>query len=160
MELFTTWSVLYTYNANVLMDFVLYWSLIQGHFANAYPVEEQSHDYESPRGLQDRENPSQPGPSQASSQPQAPTSSYQDNERVAALQTQLRRLDTMHQLPPSSYSPFENYMKASPPWSPAAKPFDIEAHKRKISEISDLTGVRGREHPEDLDFNDRRRRER
>ena len=143
----------YTYGADVLMDFVLYSPSIQDHFADAYPVEEQPHDHESSRELPGRENPSQPGPSQASFQPQASTSSYQDNEPAAALQTQLRHLDTMHQLPPSSHSPVKNYTTASPPWSPATdKPTDFESHKRRIS---DITGVRGREHPEDRDYPDK-----
>jgi hypothetical protein len=134
------------------MDFVLYSPSIQDHFADAYPVEEQSYDHESPRGLQGREDPPQPGPSQASSQPQAPTSSYQDNEPAAALQTQLRRLDTMHQLPPSSHSSIKNYTTASPPWSPTDKPTDFETRKRRIS---DITGVRGREYPLDRDYDDK-----
>jgi hypothetical protein len=144
----------YTYGADVLMDFVLYSPSIQDHFADAYPVEEQSHDHESPRGLQGREGPSQPGPSQTSSQPQASTSSNQDNETPTASRTQLRRLETMRQLPPSSHSPLEeNYATASPPWSPAsAKPTDFATHKRKIS---DLTGVRGREYPLDRDYDDK-----
>jgi hypothetical protein len=57
----------------------------------------------------------------------------------------------MHQ-PPSSHSPVENYTTASPPWSPAHKPTDFETHKRRIS---DITGVRGREHPEDRNFLDK-----
>jgi hypothetical protein len=41
---------------------------------------------------------------------------------------------------------------SSPPWSPVAKPTDFESHKRRIS---DITGVRGREHPPDRDHNDK-----
>jgi hypothetical protein len=125
---------------------------LPGAFADAYPVEEPSHNHESPRGLQGREDPPQPGPSQASSQPQASTSSYQDNEPITVLQTQLRRLDTIHHLPPFSHSPVENYTTASPPWSPIDKPTDFETRKRRIS---DITGVRGKEYPLHRDYADK-----
>jgi len=135
------------------MDFVLYSPSIQDHFTDTYLVEEQFHDHESTQGLLDRENPSQLGPPQAFSQLQASTSPYQDNESTAVLQTQLHHLDTMHQLPPSSHSPVKNYLTASPPWSPAIdKPTDFESHKRRIS---DIIGVRGREHSKDRDYPDK-----
>jgi hypothetical protein len=143
-----------TYGADVLMDFVLYPPSIQDRYAASY-------NHESPPRPQGRENLSQPGPSQASSQPQASTSSYQDNDPAAALRTQLTRLETVHQLTrletvhqSPSYSPSlpKGYATASPPWSPAAQPTDLETHKRRIS---DITGVRAREYPLDRDYSDK-----
>jgi hypothetical protein len=54
--------------------------------------------------------------------------------------------------PRFSHSPVGNYTTASPPWSPEDQPTDFETHKRRIS---DITGVRGREHPEDRDYPDK-----
>jgi hypothetical protein len=130
-----------THGGDILVDFPF-----QDHY-------DASYDYESLARLYGRENPSQPGPSQASSQPQASTSHYQDNEPIAASPTQFYRLETIRQLPPSSHSPVKNYTTASPPWSPATdKPTDFESHKRRIS---DITGVRRRELSIDSDFADK-----
>jgi hypothetical protein len=142
----------YTYGADVLADFAFYPLSIQDSYADAYRAAEKSHDRESPPRLQGREDLPQPGPSQASPQPQASTSSYQDNKPAAALGTQLRSLESLHQIPPSSHSALEIYRTASPPWSPEANPTDFETHKQRIS---DITGIRGRERPEDRDFPDK-----
>jgi hypothetical protein len=72
-----------------------------------------------------------------------------DNEPIAASQTQLYYLETMHQSPSS---PVENYTTASPPWSPMDQPTDFEGHKQRLG---DITGIRGREHPEGRDFTDK-----